>query len=135
MFYSNQTNFEKSNYKKYLSVVGGLSHLFSESKTPYLYYRAAEKIFCNAFNAEDLSRSDVSADAKKNRIGIGLKTFLAGNHKTFQKVAEFNSDRPNYIHLKGKELIREIARLRNIRIRFTEKTHNIDRSIYHSIIR
>jgi hypothetical protein len=86
MFYANQTNLEKNNYKKYLRVVGGLSHLFSESKIPYLYYRVAERIFCNAFNAEDLSRSDVSADAKKKGVGIGLKTFLAGNHKTFQKV-------------------------------------------------
>lgn len=135
MFYANQTSLEKNNYQKYLNIVGSLSNLFSESKIPYLYYRVAEKIFCDAFNAEDLSRSDVSADAKKKGVGIGLKTFLAGNHKSFQKVAEFNSDRPNYINLKSEMLIREIARLRNIRIRFTENAHHIDHSIYHCIIR
>ncbi len=135
MFYINQTNEEKNNYQKYLRIVGSLSNLFSESDTPYLYYRVAERIFCDAFNAEDLSRSDVSSDAKKDGVGIGLKTFLAGNHNTFQKVAEFNSDRPNYTDLPSIELIREIARLRNIRINFTEKTHNMDSSIYHCIIR
>jgi hypothetical protein len=59
---------------------------FSESDIPYLYYRVAEKVFCRAFEAEDLSRSDVSADAKKDGLGIGLKTFLAGNNKTIKKI-------------------------------------------------
>ena len=49
-----------------------------------------ENIFCISFGANNLSRSDISVDAGKNGIGIGLKTFLQSNGKTFQKVAEFN---------------------------------------------
>jgi hypothetical protein len=100
-----------------------------------LYYRVAEKVFCRAFEAEDLSRSDVSADAKKNALGIGLKTFLKGNDKTFQKVAEFNSDRPLYAHLEAKELIKKVSELRNTRIEFTENTHGLEKSIYHCVLR
>ncbi|MCK5536626.1 MAG: hypothetical protein KAI79_07350, partial [Bacteroidales bacterium] len=86
MFYSKQQNINQEQYQQFLCIVGSLSNLFSDSNVPYLYYRIAEKIFCRAFGAEDLSRSDVSADAKKDNLGIGLKTFLAGNNKTLQKV-------------------------------------------------
>ena len=91
MFYSIQNLTNQKEYQKFLQVVGSLSNLFSESNTPYLYYRIAEKIFCKAFNAEALSRSDVSVDSKKEMLGIGLKTFLAGNNKKFQKITEFGS--------------------------------------------
>ncbi len=135
MFYSLQTFDSQREYQKFLKVVGCLSNLFSDSKTPYLYYRVAEKIFCRAFQAEDLSRSDVSADAKKGKLGIGLKTFLAGNNKTFQKIAEFNSDRNLYAHLEAKQLIKKVSELRNARIDFTESTHELDKSIYHCVLR
>ncbi|MEA2012789.1 MAG: hypothetical protein U9O87_06875 [Verrucomicrobiota bacterium] len=65
MFFLHQKQTQKDNYQKFLKIVGCLLNLFSDSKSPYLYYRIAEKIFCRAFEAEDLSRSDVSADAKK----------------------------------------------------------------------
>ena len=65
MFFNNQTEEQRKEYLNFLKTVGYLSKMFSNSKTPYLYYRIAEKIFCRAFEAEDLSRSDVSADAKK----------------------------------------------------------------------
>ncbi len=113
MFYSDQSESNKRQYQKFLKTVGCLSNLFSDSDVPYLYYRIAEKIFCKSFHAEDLSRSDVSADAKKASLGIGLKTFLAGNNNTFQKVAEFNNDRPLYTKFKPKQLIKTIAGLRN----------------------
>jgi len=135
VFYLDQEQIARNEYQNFLKIVGCLSNLFSDSNVPYLYYRVAEKIFCKAFNAEDLSRSDVSADAKKLDLGIGLKTFLAGNHNSFQKVAEFNSDRPSYINLKNEDLIRKVSELRNIRINFTEDTHNLDRSIYHCVLR
>jgi len=135
MFYSCQTPNEQEKYQELLQVVASLSNLFSDSKAPYLYYRAAENIFCKAFNAENLSRSDVSADAKKDSIGIGLKTFLTGNNRTFQKVAEFNSDSPSYSSLSHIELIRKIANLRNSRINFTENTHDLNKSSYHCILR
>ena len=88
MFFDNQAPKQKEEYQDFLKIAGCLSNLFSDSNTPYLYYRIAEKVFCRAFEAEDLSRSDVSADAKKDSLGIGLKTFLQGNNKSFQKVAE-----------------------------------------------
>jgi hypothetical protein len=42
--------------------------LFSESSTPYLYYRSAENVYCRAFVADNLARSDVSVDAVKNGV-------------------------------------------------------------------
>ena len=135
MFYSNQQDVNKEQYQEFLKIVGSLSNLFSDSNIPYLYYRIAEKIFCRAFDAEDLSRSDVSADAKKDLFGIGLKTFLRGNNRTFQKVAEFNADRKLYTDLSPKDLITKVSELRNNRINFTEKLHAIDNSMYHCIVR
>ncbi len=135
MFYSKQQNINQEQYQQFLCIVGSLSNLFSDSNVPYLYYRIAEKIFCRAFGAEDLSRSDVSADAKKDNLGIGLKTFLAGNNKTLQKVAEFNADRNLYTNLSPKELIEKVSQLRNNRIDFTENAHNLEKSIYHCVLR
>jgi len=57
MFYSNQQNINKKQYQQFLSIVGSISNLFSDSNVPYLYYRIAEKLFCRAFDAEDLSRN------------------------------------------------------------------------------
>ena len=62
MFFNMQTEKEKEAYVKFLKTVGSLSNLFSESPTPYLYYRIAEKVFCKSFNAEDLSRGDVATE-------------------------------------------------------------------------
>lgn len=135
MFFENQSPKQKAEYQKFLRIVWYLSNLFAESDIPYLYYRVAEKIFCRAFEAEDLSRSDVSADAKKGNLWIGLKTFLAGNHKTFQKVAEFNRDKPLYEWLKLKKLVKKISELRNKRIEFTKNVYGLENSIYHCVIR
>ena len=135
MFYNNQDNIEKKKYETDLKVIGSLSNLFSNSNVPYLYYRIAEKIFCNSFNAKDLSRGDVALDAYKNGLGIGLKTFLQGNSKSFQKVAEFNKDRELYEKLSSTKLIKTISDLRNKRIKFTENLYNIERSVYHCVVR
>ncbi len=135
MFFNNQTKKQRQEYEDFLKIAGCLSNLFSDSEVPYLYYRVAEKVFCRAFAADDLSRSDVSADAKKDTLGIGLKTFLVGNNNSFQKVAEFNSDRPLYTNLDAQQLITKVAELRNARIAFTENTHGLEKSIYHCIVR
>jgi len=135
MFFKAQTDKQRQEYQDFLKVAGCISNLFSDSEIPYLYYRVAEKVFCRAFEAEDLSRSDVSADAKKDILGIGLKTFLVGNNKSFQKVAEFNSDRPLYANLETQQLIRKVAELRNARIEFTENAHGLEKSIYHCVVR
>ena len=135
MFYANQNYVQKDKYKQYLQIVGSLSNLFSDSTTPYLYYRIAEKIFCKAFDAKDLSRGDVSFDAQKDNLGIGLKTFLRSNNKSIQKIAEFNKDINDYKNLNDIEKIKKIANLRNARIEFTNNTYNISNSIYHCVVR
>ncbi len=121
MFFSLQNKEQQEEYEELLKIVGCLSNLFSDSEAPYLYYRVAEKIFCQAFKAEDLSRSDVSADVKMGLLGVGLKTFLSGNNKTLQKVAEFNRDSTLYNELNDELLVKKVSELRNSRINFTEK--------------
>jgi len=138
MFYNSAltNDMQKLQYKKFLTIVGSLSNLFSESKIPFLHYRIVEKIFCKVFEADDLSRSDVSVDAKKGVLGIGLKTFIAGNNKTFQKITEFgSSDKTLYENLPLNQKIKKIAQIRNERIAFTQRVHIIDKSIYHCVIR
>ena len=131
-------NEKKENQNEYillLKAAGSLSNLFSENKAPYLYYRAHENIFCEALEAENLSRSDCSADAKKGRVGIGLKTFLNGNGRTFQKVAEFNKERHLYADLTGNKLAEKVSELRNKRIQSTMAVHGIYKMIYHCTAR
>ena len=134
-FYNLQTTEQKNLYKEYLQIIGSLSNLFSDSTKPYLYYRIAEKMFCKAFDANDLSRGDVSYDAKKDSLGIGLKTFLRGNNKSIQKIAEFNKDKLLYDNLSLSKKIYKIAELRNKRLEFTNNLYDINNSIYHCVIR
>ena len=91
-FLLNQPQEQVERYAKLLKSVGALSKLFSESPEPYISSRAAENIFCKAFAAENLSRSDASADASKDGVGFGIKTFLHKNGEPMEKVAEFNGD-------------------------------------------
>lgn len=132
MFYELQPQIQQDNYKKMLSIVGSLTQLFSESNCPYLAYRAHENIFCKYFEAENLARLDCSADAKKNRIGIGLKTWTGQDD---QKVAEFGKLRETFAGLSGLELVKKIAEYRNERIRITKNLNGIDEMIYHVIKR
>ena len=115
-----------------LTLIGQLSNLFSESDCPYLSYRAHENVFCKFLEAENLARSDCSADAKKDRIGVGLKTWMGNDD---QKVAEFGRLKKNYAHLTGIELVKQIAEYRNERIRVTKKLHGLDSMIYHVVKR
>ncbi len=132
MFYEIQPEELRSNYKKMLTIVGNLTLLFSESNCPYLPYRCHENIFCKYLEAENLARSDCSADAKKGRIGVGLKTWMGQND---QKVAEFGRLRETYENLSGMDLVRQIAEYRNERIRVTKNMHGIDQMIYHIVKR
>lgn len=137
MFLKNQSKDNIKEYHDLLKIVGSLSNLFSESDVPYLYYRSAENVFCKAFNANNLSRSDCSADASKNEVGIGLKTFINNRGNSFQKVAEFNKDRNEYSSLQKnpKEFIRYISLLRNKRLVSTQTIHSIENLIYHCVAR
>ena len=136
MFFELQNKNERDVYIKLLSAIGSLSELFSENNSiPYMYYRLMENIFCKAFNANNLSRSDISADASKGNFGIGLKTFLHGNGNTFQKVAEFNKDLCDFTNLKIDEKIIKIAMLRNERIEVTKRISGVSDMIYHLLTR
>ena len=60
-------------YFHYIKSASSLSKLFSESDIPFLHYRLAENLFCKAFDAENLSRTDTAYDAKIDNIGIEKK--------------------------------------------------------------
>jgi len=135
IFFKTRTEKEIQTYQSYLQSIGALSNLFSDSPNPFLYYRVAERIFCDSFGATNVSRSDLSVDAIKNELGIGLKTFTMGNGKTFQKIAEFNADSATFKFMKPRSLINEVARMRNERINLTHRTFEIKESIYHCVVR
>lgn len=132
MFYENQPIEQQEAYKNMLEILGMLSGLFSDSDCPYLVSRSQENCFCKYFEAENLGRQDSSADAKKNRIGVGLKTWMGQND---QKVAEFGRLRPQYEGLTGIELVQTISEFRNERIRVTKNLNGIDEMIYHVVKR
>ena len=125
----------KGNYLKLLSATAKLSRLFSESQIPYLYYRAAENIFCKSFNAENLSRGDSAFDANYNSIGIGLKTFICEKQYSTEKVAEFNKLSTQLKQYKGKELALKLSEFRNERNELANRLYNIDNSLYHIVAR
>lgn len=135
MFYNIENKELKNKYIEYLKLTGSLSRLFSDSLAPYLYYRAAENIFCLAFVADNLSRSDISIDSKKGNIGFGLKTFLHGNGRTFQKVAEFNAIRDEYAKKLDHEIVDFISQARNKRLDICLEGYGVDNLVYHCLTR
>lgn len=140
MFYDAQTPSLQNDYKRLLCIVGSLSRLSSDSDIPYLYYRMAENIFCKAFGATNLARSDISIDASKGQYGVGLKTFLYKNGSCIEKIAEFNRQRSlfaNAEHADIRQLINTIAELRNQRIITTIDITGVDldKLLYHCVVR
>jgi len=123
------------NYIKLLSATAKLSRLYSESQIPYLYYRAAENIFCKSFNAENLSRGDSAFDANFNSIGVGLKTFICEKQFSTEKVAEFNKLSAQLKQFNGKELALKLAEFRNERIELANRLYKIENSLYHIVAR
>ncbi len=132
MFYENQLVSQQCKYKDMLLMIGSLSYVFSEGPSTYLPYRAHENIFCKYFEADNLGRYDCSVDAKKNNIGIALKTWMGNDD---QKIAEFGRYRSQFQGLSGLELVKVIAQYRNERIRITKNIHGIDSMIYHIVKR
>lgn len=140
MFFDKQPSSEKEDYELLLRIIASLSKLSTDRPSvPYLYYRMAENIFCKAFSATNLSRSDISVDASKKDFGIGLKTFLHKNGCCLEKIAEFNKERHLYSSLINNplEMVREISRLRNIRILSTCGISSLSENklIYHCVTR
>ena len=135
-FYENQDRAKKEKYINSLKIIGSLSNLFSESVSPFIHYRFMERTFSDSFDCIDLSRHDITIDVKKDRIGIGLKTFLHNSNGSFQKIAEFNKVSHLFRGITDNyELIKSVALFRNKRIDFVIKTQGIKQTIYHLITR
>ncbi|EJR59532.1 restriction endonuclease PLD domain-containing protein [Bacillus toyonensis] len=135
MLYKRQPQSNQTTYIQMLQSTGALSNLFSESTAPYLVSRNVENTYCEAFQADNLGRSDCSADAALDGVGIGLKTFLHGNGRTLQKIAEFNKDSELYRGKSPREMVEIVAQLRNNRIEFTKRTYGLHDMIYHCVTR
>ncbi|SDO03362.1 NgoFVII restriction endonuclease [Psychrobacillus sp. OK028] len=135
MFYNNQSEEQRREYIKLLQTVGSLSNLFSDNEVPYLYYRAAENIFCRSLEAHNLSRGDITFDAMKDKVGIALKTFQHRNGRCVEKIAEFNHA-INYFQNESPNKIMEIVScLRNDRIDLALRITDADEMIYHLVTR
>jgi DNA (cytosine-5)-methyltransferase 1 len=123
------------NYYNSLIMVGGLSKLFSDSDSPYLNYRATENLFCEFLRAKNVSRVDCSVDAIKDKVGIGIKTFLNKNGHTSQKVAEFNKEGYRFRGKDPLEAATIVSKMRNERIEVTKRIYGLREVIYHCIVR
>ena len=138
MFFEKQSVEEKQKYESLLKITGALSRLSSHSDIPFLYYRMVENIFCEAFGATNLARSDISLDAKKDTIGLGLKTFICNNGHSFEKIAEFNRNK-HLIDAENCEInkIKLIAKMRNERLETTSGITDlsIENMFYHYVVR
>ncbi len=135
MFLESQTKKSLQYYQTMLTTIGSLSRLFSDGEEPYIQYRIAENLFCRSFDAKNLSRSDVSADASKDNVGIGIKTFLEKNSASLQKVAEFNKEAKTFRDLDIESKVLRVAEMRNRRIEATKTIHGLDSMIYHCVTR
>lgn len=135
MFINTQVSKSKEYYERMLKAAGSLSNLFSDSLEPYLGYRLVENLFCKSFDAENLSRHDTSIDAAKDKLGIGVKTFLYKNGKSFEKIAEFNRELDLFKGLDTEQKIRRVAELRNERIDFAKRTYDLSGMLYHCVAR
>jgi len=130
--FCNASKKERHTYVQSLRAVSSFSNLFSESDTPYIDYRIVENLFCNCFNAENLSRSCLAIDARCESIGVGIKTFIS---TPFQKIAEFDKKRSYTDTGNVLEDAYRISELRNERLDFSRNAYSIDEFIYHYIVR
>lgn len=132
------TNYTKNDIKTYgdaLARVGALSNLFSESTIPFIHYRATEYLYSRSMNADNLSRSDIAIDAKRGKIGVGIKTFVYNNKPKYEKIAEFNKELNTYNNLDPLARVIQVAKLRNERLDFAGRLTGVDTFIYHCIAR
>ncbi|HPO61051.1 MAG TPA: hypothetical protein PLN45_05825 [Exilispira sp.] len=123
-------------YTKLLIAISKLSGLFSDNSIPYINYRVVENIFCKAYNAVNLSRSDTAFDAKIDTLGIGLKTFICNSNSKLEKVAEFNTLSRNITNINDyNDKVIKISEIRNDRISMAKRLYQIDNAIYHIVAR
>jgi hypothetical protein len=74
-------------------------------------------------------------DAVKGGVGLGLKTFLHGNGKSFQKVAEFNSMSSSLKDLSALAMVQKVCEARNYRIKATQDIYGLVDMHYHCVTR
>jgi len=133
---------EKTTYLDDLALVASLSPLFSESTTPFIHSRLAERLFCLVSGSRDLARQDLSFDAKSSGgIGIGVKTFVsnAATASKVEKVAEFTAyaTKGTFNGLSGEALALKVSNLRNARVASdaAETEVSMEHSYYHCVVR
>jgi len=125
-------------YFNAVKTVLNLSKLFSDNgAAPYLDYRLAENLFCQYVpNTVNYGRLDIAIDASLDTsIGVGIKTFVHGNGKTLQKIAEFNKEKSKYDKLVPKEKVKTISELRNLRLDHVKNNYDVEEFMYHCITR
>lgn len=127
--------FASKNYVESIQIISSLSKLFSDNTTPYLHYRVMENLFCSCFEAQNLSRSDTAYDAKIDKLGIGLKTFICQKDYSLEKIAEFNKDSSTLKNAHHRDLAEKLALLRNERMQLANDLYGISDSMYHIIAR
>lgn len=137
--YNDKTSFlshwkENDDYFRMLGMLAKLSKLFSESEVPYLDYRLAENLFCKYYNAINDARSCTAYDARLNKFGIGIKTFILSNGmSSLEKIAEFNRLKPELDSLHSIDLARRISEFRNQRIDSANGIYNVVDRSYHIV--
>lgn len=128
-----QEEINANSYQQYLSLVGSFSKLFSSSDIPFIQYRVAENVFCKSFKADNLARADVAYDAIIDKKGIGIKTFILKGNSKVEKVAEFNAYSQELHKLDNLDLAKKLAHYRNERIKFADRTYDVETRIYHIV--
>jgi hypothetical protein len=140
---SSLSGFDETTYANLVARVGAMSQLFSDTETPYIVSRFAERLFVFTTDGTDLSRSDKSFDALvTGRIGVGVKTFRRDSRTPgtkSEKVAEYTADatQGRFKALSNEALAFEAANLRNLRVRSDAAEFNVDldASLYHCLVR
>lgn len=147
LIFANQDNPGFDEYRHNLLVMAALSKLYTEEKIPYLHYRSIEKLFCQAFKAEDLSRTDISFDARKDSLGVGLKTFglpRQANRQTSkkteaiksEKIAEFNKNSEAIRGASTEEgMIAALVSSYNQRVSSALTEYKIEKAVFHCVLR
>lgn len=138
-----RSNADFENYSKYIKAVASLSGMFSDSSTPLINYRTAERLFNKASGYKDLSRKDCSFDSnsKDSKVGVGVKTFTvkSPSDASSEKVAEFSKAAylKELLGLKGKALASKVGEFRNQRILGDVRELGLDmsKSYYHCLVR
>jgi hypothetical protein len=131
---------DEERYETLLRLVGSLSKLFSDNDSPYIDSRFVERLFVRTTGARDLGRKDISFDAVKEDVGVGVKTFLAGTGNTKrEKIAEFTTFARDgrFANLDKASLVREVVAARNDRVTSDANEIGVDlsKSFYHCLIR